>query len=869
MVSLVPRLVSQYNQGLFYGVALILLTLFVGSGLLFTLENDLNRGSDQIAHFKFIRFIADEGRLPINQEERNIAGYKSDGPPLFHWLVGMPGWLLDLNQPPFIRLTEDDPRMRVVAGHDNGVRGSWVINLQEPYQGEILLWYVARWVTLASATLTLIALYGLLRYVRAAGGWLALSAVAMMAFNPVFLKTSTFTSYEPLLSLIITLYLTCLYAVLHHPEKNWLYLVLGLLLGLSISTKYTPILAAPLLLLPPLWLSYWHRWPWSKLVICVGLTLAGLVLAMSSWMSYNAYHFNSVEEQGVLNGLIFSTFVGDGSDMTSMQLARFLNGEDASDIEPYEARDYNFVAWAWTFFSGLWGGGWLSLFFAGLWLLTLGGLIRTWPRTEETGQVWIILLLLHLAAFTSLLVLRFWMGETDEPMVRHLLPASAPILLLLLIYGLRSWLSSAYLALLFAVVTSLYLVGTVNALVQEDESALPVQSVPLAVEQPLAYFDESLVLLDVHIHANTETVSVDLTWRADDNLTEDFLFQVTLVDAADTPRSGWQGMPVNGAYRTRLWLPGDRVFDKVSLPVTGLPPGAYKLRLQVFGAAGPLLPALETDALTLVGHATLDLGTVDLEPAPFTGRRLGSMEVSYRLWPSPRSSLYKEYATLVIQVQGEASQVNLAAPAGKIYPPIIRWGHLYLFQVQPTWSGGAYRLQVESEAARAETEPLLTVDTPQRQFEAGPIEYPLEVNFADRIRLLGYDLPQSQAPFGESLPVTLYWQAIRPAETNFIMAVRLFDANGQVVWGRDRLPRETYTTLFWAPDEIVADTLVIPIEPDMPPGQYTLSINWYFPVQQAAVSLPLVENGAPIEASSVTLGPIEVTADGANLGLGQ
>ena len=51
-----------------------IIVAFLTLGLTLSLTSPLMTGSDQIAHFEFIRFIAKNGRLPLNWEERDEAG---------------------------------------------------------------------------------------------------------------------------------------------------------------------------------------------------------------------------------------------------------------------------------------------------------------------------------------------------------------------------------------------------------------------------------------------------------------------------------------------------------------------------------------------------------------------------------------------------------------------------------------------------------------------------------------------------------------------------------------------------------------------------------------------------------------------------
>jgi hypothetical protein len=156
--------------------------------------------------------------------------------------------------------------------------------------------------------------------------------------------------------------------------------------------------------------------------------------------------------------------------------------------------------------------------------------------------------------------------------------------------------------------------------------------------------------------------------------------------------------------------------------------------------------------------------------------------------------------------------------------------------------------------------PLFRVAERERNFQIPEIAYPLNVNFEDKIRLLGYNLPSRRVEPGDGLPITLYWQGLQWMGEEFVIFDRLLD-NQQVVWGGyDRLPKENYSTLFWAPGEIVTDGFAVPIDSDTPDGVYTLSLGWYREVEGQANSLAILhpETGEPTGKTALTIGPIKV-----------
>ncbi|MEA3340199.1 MAG: glycosyltransferase family 39 protein, partial [Chloroflexota bacterium] len=155
-------------------------------------------------------------------------------------------------------------------------------------------------------------------------------------------------------------------------------------------------------------------------------------------------------------------------------------------------------------------------------------------------------------------------------------------------------------------------------------------------------------------------------------------------------------------------------------------------------------------------------------------------------------------------------------------------------------------------------------DPPSRAhvFEPPPIAHPLDALFsadgADAIALLGYDLePESPAP-GDTLHLTLYWQALRPLTRPYNVFTHLLDSEGQLVGQQDNAPlRDTAPTTCWLPGEIIADPYDIPVDSQTPPGDYVLATGFYF--WMTGERLP-VSGAAAGTDNRIVLPPISIGA---------
>jgi hypothetical protein len=153
---------------------------------------------------------------------------------------------------------------------------------------------------------------------------------------------------------------------------------------------------------------------------------------------------------------------------------------------------------------------------------------------------------------------------------------------------------------------------------------------------------------------------------------------------------------------------------------------------------------------------------------------------------------------------------------------------------------------------------LHLTDQWQRQFSEPPLSHRVEANFANQVKLLGYDLGANRAQPGGGIPLTLYWQGLDWMGQDYTIFAKLLAADQTVHGGRERLPREGYRTIYWAPGEIITDSFGIPVAAAAPAGVYYINIGLYRLVGQQAVSLPLVQNGQLLDVTSLNIGPLKI-----------
>jgi hypothetical protein len=109
------------------------------------------------------------------------------------------------------------------------------------------------------------------------------------------------------------------------------------------------------------------------------------------------------------------------------------------------------------------------------------------------------------------------------------------------------------------------------------------------------------------------------------------------------------------------------------------------------------------------------------------------------------------------------------------------------------------------------------------------------------MRLVGYQIPAPELGAGDELRLELYWQAdhYRPAG-DYTIFIHVLDDQGNLVAQRDSMPRDNaLPTSLWPPGDLIDDTHVVPLPPDLPGGEYQVVMGMY--VWQTGERLPVTK----------------------------
>ncbi|MBN1221397.1 MAG: glycosyltransferase family 39 protein [Anaerolineae bacterium] len=847
---------------------LVVLLIYVIIATVHSLIVPLSTGNDEWAHFLYLRFIAENGRLPVTPEERDEAGYKSDAPPLYHLLVSV---VTAGVEPTRLLRPIDSPRRELA---DNWVNPYALVHTGvelPPYRGEVLGWHLGRGVSILFGGILIVIVYltgsEILGNCRR-----ALLAAALLAFVPAFVFHSSVLSYESLSATLTALFLLVVVKIIKRPQQWYWWPILGILAGLSLTAKYSALLLA-LEIGFIAWLVFQvvkkgDKSPQPKSLISISrrylialmlLAMLALFLAASWWFGFVIFNFNKIETHGPVVGALEPLLVGDASDTTSVSVGKLLFGQTTvvATERPLLERNYGQILqlllnsfWAAPVAKEFVLSPWLALLISLIAMFGLVGLGRIWQKNQGLDRIWLMLLIFHSLLIMPLLVIRLALSFDPREVAqgRHLLLPAASAIPLLLVWGWSQWRYK----ISQIVVVGLLLwsgLGQVGWAAMVYPPPLPVwterPSVAKTTAQPLDQtFANALHLTSVAWQETPgqESLAVTLWWKALAPMPADYLIELNLLDQQGRLISYSVGQPVQGRYPTRAWEPGDVVKDVHWLPLIGPLNGNYQLQLRLLNRvaqpiAGTPLMSLGQVSLTIPAHP-VDPCAVWFEGRPNRG---GLLIHPYRL-DSSFTVIAPNLPTLKpIDHLGRPEQT-----------PLVSAENFHVFMVGPDWAE-KYQLFVGSTACHQ-----LAFDLPPRQFAPPAISQTLSVNFNDQVKLLGYELPTRRIQPGERLPLTLYWQALTYMGEDYQIFDNLLDSQQRRWGGYDRRAKDGYSTLLWTPGEVITDAFGVPVEPAAPDGIYTLDIGLYRQTGEGAASLPLVVDGQPVEQTGVRLGPIKV-----------
>jgi hypothetical protein len=104
-----------------------------------------------------------------------------------------------------------------------------------------------------------------------------------------------------------------------------------------------------------------------------------------------------------------------------------------------------------------------------------------------------------------------------------------------------------------------------------------------------AIFGDQIRLLGYDLKREGDVLEIDLAWKALRDITSNYkVFAHVFDPATETIAAQWDAMPRDNAYPTSRWITGEVVTETLSIPLTAVPAGDYRVALGLYELAGRL-----------------------------------------------------------------------------------------------------------------------------------------------------------------------------------------------------------------------------------------------------------------------------------------
>jgi len=653
-----PECWLRYNR-----VASAILGLFLLLGALYSVINPVFESPDEVYHYPYIKHLADGQGLPIQDpDHKELWEQEGSQPPLYYALMAAVTRWINTDDIRQVRALNPHARIGIPLAQDNKNIVIHATDENFPWRGTVLAVQIIRLCSLLMGAGTVWCTYCLARLVLPDRPIIALGAMALNAFNPMFVFISASVNNDNLIILLASLILLALVRLLQRGGSHRSLLVIGALVGLACLSKLSGLALIPLAM-GALALRRWGELdrPFNKANImlalrqwiCECLLLALPVTVIASWWYVRNFKL-----------------YGDPLGLTTM-LDIFGRRDGASTLKGLwgEFRGFRISFW------GLFGvvnvllrPAWIYQVLDGLMLVMVAGLARRALQLWRARHLrdWPVFVLLGSWILIVLTALLRWTIATKASQGRLIFPAISAISLFFVI-GLTTWLPQrrrtvgigALVALLLllsisAPFTSIRPAYARPAILAEDEmpsSARPFQATYGGVMRLLAF-----EVAPQQVEPG-DSVTVTLYWQALAPMAENYSVYIHLF--------GWRGerlgqrdtYPGRGMYPTTLWSPGQVVRDTFVVPVRE-------------DAQGPTAVTIEVGLYQL--ETMKKLAVVDARGEPVGSPILTRIKLATTTTARAPTQVLETQFSQVVRLRGYDLDVKRWTP-GAIIPLTLYW----------------------------------------------------------------------------------------------------------------------------------------------------------------------------------------------------
>jgi len=104
-----------------------------------------------------------------------------------------------------------------------------------------------------------------------------------------------------------------------------------------------------------------------------------------------------------------------------------------------------------------------------------------------------------------------------------------------------------------------------------------------------AVFGDQIQLLGYDLKREGDVLKIDLAWQALRNIDRNYkVFVHVFEPATEKVAAQWDAMPRNNAYPTSRWIANEVVTETLTIPLTDVPAGDYRIALGLYESVGRL-----------------------------------------------------------------------------------------------------------------------------------------------------------------------------------------------------------------------------------------------------------------------------------------
>ncbi|NDJ55156.1 MAG: DUF2142 domain-containing protein [Chloroflexi bacterium] len=262
-------------------------TLYLLLAVLFSVLNPIHEATDELRHFRYVRYIADFGELPVQSGEQGNA--QAHHPPLYYASAALLSFWVSLDDPlyePEVNPHWSYRNWEVSTDNKNlyihGPGEAW------PYRGASLASRVARWTAGLWGAGAVLLTYLIALAWMPGRKWLATGAALLIACNPMFAYLGGAVNNDVPAGLMGAAITFATLVMIRDGVSNRLYIWLGVMYALASLTKFNLVAmlgVIELALLATLIFGHSHqkRFDWLPEFFKANAIILGVTALLAGW----------------------------------------------------------------------------------------------------------------------------------------------------------------------------------------------------------------------------------------------------------------------------------------------------------------------------------------------------------------------------------------------------------------------------------------------------------------------------------------------------------------------------------------------------------------------------------------------------------